>query len=263
LYSEIKRQLETATDYYEAAGWRQAAGWTRATGKLFDALVYLTEAAMERDSKKKMEMYSLAEKHLQLSAKLYGEASFLSKQDEALRLLERAREEKELLLSPVEVLADNPALAGIPGAPAALIKVQTRGLEGLEEAKVVGNMTVSEVEIKMGSDLFVELEVANVGKSVARLVKLENIGVEGVHMDGRRMPRQGKDDFIDMKGQKLEYMGTHEIGIPMKAVRAGVFQLRPRIMFVDGKGSYRSYEFEPVSITVRELGISGWLKGPK
>jgi hypothetical protein len=263
LYSEIKRQLETATDYYEAAGWRQAAGWTRATGKLFDALVYLTEAAMERDSKKKTEMYSLAEKHLQLSAKLYGEASFLSKQDEALRLLERAREEKELLLSPVEVLADNPALAGIPGAPAALIKVQTRGLEGLEEAKVVGNMTVSEVEIKMGSDLFVELEVANVGKSVARLVKLENIGVEGVHMDGRRMPRQGKDDFIDMKGQKLEYMGTHEIGIPMKAVRAGVFQLRPRIMFVDGKGSYRSYEFEPVSITVRELGISGWLKGPK
>ena len=115
----------------------------------------------------------------------------------------------------------------------------------------------------MGSDLIVELEVANVGKATARLVKLENIGAEGVQVDGRRMPRQVKGDFVDMKGEKLEYMGTHEIKIPMKAVRAGVFQLRPRIMFVDEKGNYRSYDFEPVSVTVRELGISGWLRGPK
>jgi tetratricopeptide (TPR) repeat protein len=263
LYSEIKRQLETATDYYEAAGWQQAAGWTRATGKLFDALVYLTEGATERDSRKKTELYSLAEKHLQLSAKLYGQANFLSKQEEALRLLDRAREEKELLLSPVEALAGNPALTGVPGAPASLINGQMGGLERLEEARVVGNLTVPETDVKMGSELIVELELANVGKAVARLVKLENIGVEGVQLDTRRMPRQVKGDFIDMKGEKLEYMGTHEVKIPMRAVRAGVFQLQPRIMFVDAKGAYRSYEFEPVSLTVRELGISGWLKGPK
>ena len=262
-YSEIKRQLETATDYYEAAGWRQAADWARATGKLFDALVYMTEAATERDSKKKTELYHLAEKHLQLSAKLYGQANFPSKQDGALRLLERTHEEKELLLSPSEALAGNPALTGVPGAPAALIKGRTGGLEGFEEAKVVANLTVLETEVNMGSDLIVELEVANVGKATARLVKLENIGAEGVQVDGRRMPRQVKGDFVDMKGEKLEYMGTHEIRIPMKAVRAGVFQLRPRIMFVDEKGNYRSYEFEPVSVTVRELGISGWLRGPK
>jgi len=263
LYSEIKKQLETATDYYEAAGWRQAADWTRATGKLFDALVYLTDAATERDSRKKTDLYHLAEKHLQLSAKLYGQANFLSKKDEALRLLDRAHEEKELLLSPVEALEGNPALTGVPGAPAALVKGQTGGLEGLEEAMIVGNLTVPETEVNMGSDLVVELEVANVGKAVARLVKLENIGAEGVQLDGSRMPRQGKGDFIDMKGQKLEYMGTHEIKIPMKAVRAGVFQLKPRIMFVDEKGNYKSHGFEPVSVTVRELGISGWLKGPK
>jgi hypothetical protein len=263
LYSEIKRQLETATDYYEAAGWQQAADWTRATGKLFDALVYLTEAATERDSKKKTELYHLAEKHLQLSAKLYGQANFPSKQNEALRLLSRAQEEKELLLSPMEALAGNPALIGVPGAPAALMMGQTGDLEGLEEAKIVGNLTSPGTEVNMGSELVVELEVANVGKSVARLIKLENIGVEGVQLDARRMPRQIKGDFIDLKGQKLEYMGTQEIKIPMKAVRAGVFQLRPRIMFVDQKGKYMSYEFEPTSVTVKQLGISGWLKGPQ
>ena len=49
----------------------------------------------------------------------------------------------------------------------------------------------------------------------------------------------------------------------MKALRKGAFELRPRILFVDEKGNYRSYEFDPATVTVRELGIAGWLKGPK
>lgn len=257
LYSEIKRQLETATDYYEAAGWRQAAGWTRATGKLFDSLVYLTDAATERDSKKKTELYHLAEKHLQLSAKLYGQSDFLSKQDEALRLLDRAHEEKELFLSPVEALSGSPGLTGLPGAPAALMKGQTGEPEGVDGARVVGNLAVSGTEFNTGSDFVAQVEVANIGKSIARLIKLENIAAAGL------LPRQIKGDFIDMKGEKLEYMGTREIKIPMKATRAGVFLLKPRIMFIDQKGKYMSYEFEPTTVTVKQLGISGWLKGPK
>ncbi len=49
----------------------------------------------------------------------------------------------------------------------------------------------------------------------------------------------------------------------MKAVQKGAFELRPRILYVDEKGSYRSYEFEATAVTVRELGISGWKKGER
>ena len=31
---------------------------------------------------------------------------------------------------------------------------------------------------------------------------------------------------------------------------------------LDETGNYKSHEPEPVTITVKELGISGWLKGP-
>ena len=263
LYSEIKKHLETATDYYEAARWRNAADWTRATGKLFDSLVYLTDAAIERDSKKKTELYHLAEKHLQLSARLYGQANFPVKRDEALRLLDRARQEKELLLTPIEALSENPALTRVPGTPDSLIRGQPGSLESFEDAKVVGNLGVVGKDFNVGSDLTVELEVANVGRSAARLIKLENVVVEGIQLDKRRIPGQVNDDFIDMKGKRLEYLGAHEVRIPMKAIRAGVFQLQPRILFVDEKGNYRSHGFGPLFVTVRELGISGWLKGPK
>ncbi len=262
LYSEIKKELETATDYYQEAGLQNAADWTRATGKLFDALVYLADAATERESKKKTELFHLAEKHLQLAAKLYEQAGFPVKKNEALKHLERAREEKELLLTPVEALAENPALTGSTATPVSLIRDQALGLDRFEAANVVGNLSLHQKELGVGSELTLELEMANVGKTAATLMKLENIAPDGFELDRQMIQYRIEDNFVDMKGKRLEYLKTHEVKIPMKAMRKGVFELRPRILFVDEKGTYRSYEFQPAAVTVRELGISGWLKGP-
>ena len=41
----------------------------------------------------------------------------------------------------------------------------------------------------------------------------------------------------------------------------GLFKLKPRILYLDEGGKYKSHEPEPVDITVKELGITGWLKG--
>ncbi len=263
LYSEVKKQLETATDYYEEAGVQNAADWTRATQRLFDALVYLADAETEKDPKKKTELYHLSEKHLQLAAKLYGEAGYPSRREEALRHLKRAREEKELLLTPMEALAENPASSEVTVAPVSLIRDQAVGLERFEAANVVGNLSLPEREVGVGSDLMLELEMANVGRTAATLLKLENLAPQGFELDRQKIPHRVEDNYIDMKGKRLEYLKTHEVKVPIKATKKGIFEIRPRILFVDEKGTYRSYDFEPAALTVRELGISGWLKGPK
>ncbi len=108
-----------------------------------------------------------------------------------------------------------------------------------------------------------ELEMANVGKTAATLLKLENLAPQGFELDRQKIPHRVEDNYIDMKGKRLEYLKTHEVKVPMRALKKGTFEIRPRILFVDEKGSYRSYDFEPAALTVRELGISGWLKGPK
>jgi hypothetical protein len=263
LYSEVKRQLETATDYYEEAGVQTAADWTLATQRLFDALAYLADAETERDAKKKAELYHLSEKHLQLAAKLYGEAGYPIRRDEALRHLKRAREEKELLLTPMDALAENPATTDVAIVPVSLIRDQAVGLERFEGATVVGNIGLREKEVGVGSEITLELEMANVGKTTATLLKLENLAPEGFELDRQRIPHRVEDNYIDMKGKRLEYLKTHEVKVPMRALRKGAFEIRPRVLFVDEKGNYRSYDFEPAALTVRELGISGWLKGPK
>jgi hypothetical protein len=119
------------------------------------------------------------------------------------------------------------------------------------------------VEIGVGSGFTLELELANVGKTPATLLKLENVIVDGIEIDKEKISHRIEDNYLDMKGKRLDYLKTHEVKIPLRAKRRGVFQLGPRILFVDEKGNYRSFEFEPTSVTVKELGISGWLKGPK
>lgn len=263
LYSEIKKQMQTAADYYQEAGFDNAADWTRATQRLFDALVYVAEAETEKEPKKKTELYHLGEKHLELAARLYSEAGFQGKRDEILKQLKRVREEKEVLLTPIQALAENPAVSAASLTPVSLVRDQALGLERFEVANVVGNLRLYQKEVGVGSDITLELEMANVGKTAATLMKLENVAPEGLEVSREGTTHHLEDNYIDMKGKRLDYLKTHELKISLKAIRKGAFELRPRILFVDEKGSYRSYEFEPTPLTVRELGISGWLKGPK
>ncbi len=262
LYSEIKRRLETAADYYQEAGFDKAADWTRATQRLFDALVYMADAEIKRDRKKKTELYHLAEKHLEMAAKLYQEAGFPSKNREVLRHLTRVREEKELLLTPVEALAENPAVTEVSVAPVSLKRDKAIGLERFEMANVVGSLWVSHKELHVGSDLTLELEMANVGKTAATLIRLENVAPRGFDLDRQKTTYPTENGSIDMRGRRLEHLKTHEVKIGLKALRKGTFELRPRILFVDEKGNQGTFEMEPAAITVRELGITGWIKGP-
>jgi hypothetical protein len=39
------------------------------------------------------------------------------------------------------------------------------------------------------------------------------------------------------------------------------YEIKPKILFVNELGKYRSYHFEPQSIEVKELGFMGWAKG--
>jgi len=262
LYSRIKTELETANDYYRQTGLLKAADWARATAKLFDALVYMTDAASERDSRKKSEFYHLAEKHMELSAKLYGQAGFSKRRDEALRHLETVREEKELLVTPVQALAESPAISGTVLAPVSLDRDEAFGLERFEAANVVGRLSVARHEVSVGTNFTLELDLTNVGKTPATLLKLENVVAGGLEIDKENM-RNVQENTIDMRGKRLDYLSTHALSIPLKAKRKGAFQLGPRVLFVDENGNHRSYNFEATSITVKELGISGWLKGPK
>jgi len=90
--------LESAPNYYVHAAFREAAEYAKATELLFDAYMHMDNAKEERDPEKKARLYMMAEKVLQTSAGAYMKAEHPEKSEQAQRLLEKVREERELAI---------------------------------------------------------------------------------------------------------------------------------------------------------------------
>jgi hypothetical protein len=70
-----------------------------------------------------------------------------------------------------------------------------------------------------------------------------------------------EDSYLNMRGKRLDSLKTEEVRLTLKPKAQGQFTLKPRILYLDEGGKYKSHEPDPITVTVKELGITGWLKG--
>ena len=124
-------------------------------------------------------------------------------------------------------------------------------------------MALTQTELMAGSSVTMNLDMVNVGKTAALLDKVENIVPEGLEIWDGNTSTRADSRSVALKGIRLDYMKTHVVKIMLKAKYKGDFELKPRVSYFDEKGKVGSYDFERMGLTVKELGISGWLKGPK
>ena len=195
-------------------------------------------------------LYHLAEKYLGMSANLYGVVGYPAKKKAVVRQLKRIHEELELLLSPIEALKENPAISRTVITPSSLTLEKAAGPEPFEPAKVVGSLRIQPKKPSAGSTFDAELEMVNIGKTAATLVKIEGLAHDGIEIDPAKCSERIGDDSIDLEGKRLEYLQTHRVTVKLKALSGGVFELRPRVLFVDETENYRSYDFQNLSVTV-------------
>jgi len=263
-YSEAKHHMESASDYYMDAGFEKASIWVSATEALFDAYFYMDKAETEADHADKTKFYGLAEGYLDRSARLFKKAGYAKKSDDVLKTLERVKEKREFALSLDKVL-EAPSVT----SSTASIWVPTRsheeaaGLERFEHSNIQANLILRTREIKVGENLNLEIELVNTGKGHALLIKVEEIIPEDFEVKEAPETYRVEDSYLNMKGKRLGPLKTEEVKLVLRPRTKGVFPLKPRILYLDETGKYKSHEPEPITITVKELGISGWLKGER
>jgi tetratricopeptide (TPR) repeat protein len=264
MYIEAIECLESAATYYLKAGFPKSSDYSEATKLLFDAYAYMDNAARESDPEKKAKLYTMAEKVLQTSAGSFTRAEHPEKSEQVLELLEKARKERELAESLNEVL-HAPSIVSTTSSFTTPTPTheQAVGSERFEHADVQANLIVHQKELKVGEDLNVEIEVVNAGRGPAVLIKLSDIVPEGFELVDKPEIYRVEDSYLNMKGKRLDALKPEEIKITLKPKNQGVFQLKPRISYLDENSKYRYYDTEPVSVVVKELGIKGWLKGEK
>jgi len=263
-YSKAKKHLEASASYYLRAGFKNASEYARATIRLFDAYVFMSKAETETDPKKKAQYYQMAQKLLKASAGSYVKARHAGKSREVQRLLEGVKEEQALALSLSEVLrAPTITSATTTFSTPTPTHEEAVGLERFEHADVQANLIIRLKEVIVGQDMDLEIELVNAGKAPALLIKLQEL--IPADFEVKKVPEMYRveDHYLNMKGRKLAPLRTEEIKLVLKPAAKGVFTLKPRVMYLDDTGKYKSHEPEPVTITVKELGIKGWIKGER
>jgi len=264
MHTAAIKHLESAANYYVKAAFREASEYAKATELLFDAYVHMDNAKEEKDLEKKTRLYMMAEKVLQTSAGAYMKAEHPEKSEQVQRLLEKVREERELAISLTEVL-HAPTIVSTTTAftTPTPTKEEAVGLEKFEHADIQANIITRQKELKVGENLDLEIELVNAGKGPALLIKVTEVIPEGFEVTEKPDIYRVEDSYLNMKGKRLDPLKTEEVRLILKPRVQGVFPLKPKILYLDENGKYKSHEPEPITITVKELGIKGWLKGER
>jgi len=264
LHTVAIQHLESAAKYYVKAGFQSASEYAKATELLLDAYAHMDNAKKDPDPEKKARLYTMAEKVLQTSAGSFMKAEHPEKREQVLRLLDKVKEERELALSLSEVL-HAPAIVSTTAAFTTPTPTEENavGLERFEHADIQANLVIRQKELKVGESLDLEIELINAGKGPALLIKLTEVIPEGFDLTEKPENYRVEDSYINMKGKRLDPLKTEEVKLVLKSKAQGTFPLKPRILYLDEGGKYKTHELEPVTITVKELGIKGWIKGER
>jgi len=86
---------------------------------------------------------------------------------------------------------------------------------------------------------------------------------ENFEITGKPDNYQVEDSYLNMKGKRLDPLKTEEVKLILRPKVQGTFPLKSKILYLDENGKYKSHEPELINITVKELGIKGWLKGER
>ncbi len=261
-HAAATQNLEIAARYYLKAGFKHASEYAYASKLLFDAYAYMNSASKESDQEKRARFYLLAEKMLQASAESYMAAEQQGKKEEVLKLLEKVKKEKDLAVSLTEVLRAPTLLstAAVFTTPTSTHE-KAVGLERFESAEIQGRMILHQKDLKVGELLEFEIELVNAGRGPAQLIKIENLLPQGFDLIEKPDAYRLEEDFLNLKGKRLDELKIEEIRLGLRPRKPGTFALTPRVQYADEAGKHKLQDLEAVEIHVKELGVSGWIKG--
>jgi len=260
LHASAIKHLDSAASHYARAGAGSASEYSRASKLLFDAYAAMDRAGQETDHEKKAKAYLAVEKILEASAAGFGQAEQPGKKDQVLRLLEGVKRERALAMSITE-LFHAPLVVSSTASFASPTPTyeQPVGLERFEHADVQANLIASKKELEVDEDLDLRIEIVNAGRGPAQLIKLQDPVPKGFTLRGESAGYRMEDSFLNLRGKRLDPLKTEEINLLLKPTHRGRFALKPRILYLDESGKYKSHEPEPMRVTVGDeaAGLEG------
>ncbi|MFC1487804.1 ATPase domain-containing protein [Thermoproteota archaeon] len=257
-YFMANKHVKQAADYYTRAGFQSASEYAKATQRLFDAYLYMNSAEDEIDPEKKTKYFQVAEQLLQIAAGSFMKAKQPEKTTEVQRILVTVREEKALATS-LNAVMQAPTIASSTlsfASPNPTSEVSV-GLEQFEHANIQANIITHVNEVKVGESFCLSVEFVNAGKEPALLTRVEEFIPPDFIVVKKPEIYRIEDTTLNMKGKQLAPLKLVEVKLTLQPLKKGIYQLNPRIHYLDELGQNKSLQLKSIEIKVEEVSHEG------
>jgi KaiC/GvpD/RAD55 family RecA-like ATPase/tetratricopeptide (TPR) repeat protein len=129
-------------------------------------------------------------------------------------------------------------------------KMKKKLTEGLERANIRAYL-IARREIGVGEELNVRLDLVNVAKNPALLVRVEGLIPPGFKVSARPSYYAMQNGSLEMNERKLNPFEVEPAKLNLQASKAGVYTLTPQVVYIDDLGKTKTCKPKPVTITVR------------
>jgi hypothetical protein len=141
---------------------------------------------------------------------------------------------------------------------------ETVGPESIEPADLRSSIIATPKELKIGENVELEIELTNTRKEgVILLTRITEMIPEGFAVAKKPELYRVEDNCLNMKERRLDPLKKEEVKLVLTPKTQGTFHIKPKILYIDENGKEKTHEPKTISITVKELGIKGWLKGER
>ena len=178
-------------------------------------------------------------------------------------MADKVKEKSEFALSLGEVMTTPNVTSSTSAISSPRMTVEEPvGLLKFEKAFIEANIICNKSSVTIGEDFILEIQLANLGKGIAFLTRVDEIIPTEFEVAKRPEKCMVSNQSLTFSPRKLTPLETKEIKLTLKPKRKGEYLFAPRIQYLDETGGEKSCQLEQMTIQVKELGIRGWLRGP-
>ena len=125
-------------------------------------------------------------------------------------------------------------------------------LERLKHANVQAYL-LARREIGIGEELDVRLDLVNIAKNPATIVRVEGLIPAGFSVTAFPSNSIVQNGSLEMNQRKLDSFGVEPVKLILQASKAGDYTLDPQVIYIDAKGEIKACKPDPVTVNVRPM----------
>jgi len=128
----------------------------------------------------------------------------------------------------------------------------------ITNAFLQGKVTVEKQEVAAGESFALEIEIANLGRTLVVLDGIEEI-IPCCGLELANIPSECdvEGPYLDLNGKVLEPSMVKKLRFTMRALEKGTYAIAPRVVYIDGAGAQKIMGLKPEVVNVREVALPG------